>query len=189
MVTAHRQPDGSTAVNVPTEKKSATGPLLWVAHYKEFKEHDKREKRGGNAVSGSSLGALSPTAYDISAGVDTTDITARQQLKRQIAQELGVDSENWRVAEVLRARDHGPGPYGKAYPHTHERPLEAYKLAVHLCYAHGASVYTEPATAVLVTAIDAATHAALHIEMTRRQDPGYAEASETDWHEADGFEV
>jgi hypothetical protein len=87
MVTAHRQPDGTEALTIPVENRKAEGPLLWAAHYKEYKEHDKREKRGGSAVSGSSLGVNTPTAYDIASGMDTQAITDRQQLKRTIAEE------------------------------------------------------------------------------------------------------
>ena len=174
MVTAHQQPDGSIAINNPVDHTKATGPLVWAAHYKEFKEHDKREKRGGNATTGSSLGAVTPTAYDIDSGVDTRAITERQQLKRTIAQELGVDSENWRVAEELRARDHG-GPY----EHTHERPLESWKAEFHLQRAHGISLLPDDPWSA------EAAHNAAHIRMARAGE----ERPETDWHDSIDIDV
>lgn len=160
-------------MTIPTENKTATGPVLWAAHYKEYKEHDKREKRGGNALSGSSLGGMTPTAYDIDT-MDTSEITKRQQLKREIAQELGIDSENWRVAEVMRRRDHDDQPY----PHTHERQMESHKINFHLTQAHGALVGVE------VDWSGESMHRLLHLSMARDQDPGHLDRETSDWHDS-----
>lgn len=174
MVTAHIQPDGSLEYTIPVENKKATGAIVWCAHYKEFKQHDKREKRGGNASTGSSLGEVTPNAFNID-DMDTSEITERQQLKRTIARELGIDSENWRVAEVMRRRDHGDLPY----VHTHERRMEPWKIAYHLEVAHGALSGAD------FTAYHAElVHQAAHVSMAKANDPGYADQATTDWHDS-----
>lgn len=176
MVTAHQQPDGSTAYTIPVESKRAEGPVLWAAHYKEFKMHDKREKRGGNSVTGSSLGEFTPNADSVG-GMDTSEITARQQLKRTIAQELGIDSENWRVAEVLRRRDHGDRPY----EHLHERQMEPWKVQFHLEYAHGLKFLGAIADLKFLQT----EHGVQHMQMARASDPDYTdERSIKDWHDS-----
>lgn len=201
MVTAHRQPDGSEAVNVPSEGISASGPLLWAAHYREYKFRAKREMRGGDAVAGGKFGdAL--TAYDVAAMAQNQDdvkesgtsemttafLAERAVRARREAAKLGGSSEDLALMERRRAEAHG-GPYA----HKHVTPLIGYGLAAHLRWAHGVE---ESVVRGMSQDERASMHGVAHVQEAqkrtqedRAQDLGYQEPVGRDWRDQTVAEV
>jgi hypothetical protein len=179
-----------------------TGRLFRAWHYKCFRVSEKRERRGGDAVSGRGMGAI-PTAYEITAltanqdelamlgiseeqakTMNTQALTDRVMEARRQAAESGEGADSWVFKEKQRAADKG-GPYD----HTHMIKLEDFQLKPHLLYAHG----VEPlASAGGRQHQHAEIHAKMALEKTqasRRQDPGYAEPRESDWRDQTVVEV
>jgi len=213
MVTEFKYKDGHSDFTIPSEGRKAEsgGQLFHVYHYKHFKLLEKRENRGGDALTGRGIGAV-PTAYEITAmtgnkddmaqlGMSeeemrshtTSELSERVNARRVQSLEAGTGAGDWRENERLRAVEHG-GPYY----HTHVGRVEGFRLTAHLTHAHGMDFSPAPRGAEKAWRAEELVqrhqeyHAALELERTRAsraQDPGYKEPAESDWRDQTVVEV
>jgi hypothetical protein len=209
-VAEYQQKDGSIKVygfdrpdgKPPWLGGHPTGQLVRAWHYKHFRVAEKRERRGGDAVTGRGMGAI-PTAYEITAmtanqdelamlgitedqarAMSTQALTDRVLRVRETAVEAGEGADSWAFKEKMRALDNG-GPY----EHTHMLRLEDFQLKPHLMHAHGIDPMQ---TADSRKMQHDEAHARMVLEKTQRSraaDPGHQEPKETDWRDQTVVEV
>lgn len=178
---------------------------MWVAHFKEYKYHLKRELRGGDVITGRVIGNV-PTAYevgDISQNQDDLNrkgITADQakttkfletqsdELRRK-GKEFGTNSMDGNFREKRKAEEAG-GPYD----HEHQsgsRVPDMY-LAAHLQYAHGIESPLKSVDLVDLKQMHDELHAAARLaaKITEREnDKGWNLPAEADWRDQSVIEV
>lgn len=173
-ITTYRKPNGEE-VDVGFDREVRVAEPGWkivrIAHYKHYRTAEKREKRGGDPVTGRGMGAI-PTAYEVSdisqnqtdlerQGIAVEDAKTTQYLSdrvsgmRKDAIEWGTGTDDWKHKERTRAEEHG-GPYD--HKHYSKFDIPAHLLA-HLEFAHGWSGEDEPE----------ASHSQLHAQMAQRQ--------------------
>lgn len=205
--TDHAQAGQQIEVGFDREYKTAppNAKLVKAYHFKCYKIAEKRENRGGDAVTGRAMGSI-PTAYEIgqltmneselellglsveeAKGMDTASFTKRVQEQRIRAKELGTGVQDWRFQEWERAREHD-GPYY----HAHTMPIADFKLEVHLHAAHGVTPAEQLTSLGGKRGQHNEAHAKMELEKTqasRSQDPGYNPPHEADWREQKVMEL
>lgn len=194
------RPDGKLNIVDPKAPKP-TGRLSRMWHYKCFRLSEKREARGGDAITGRGMGNI-PTAYEIgkltanqdelkqmglseeeARKTNTAEFSQRVKEQRAAAQAAGTGAEDQAFKEKQRAEAAG-GPY----PHRHATgQIERHRIRAHLEFAHGvdSAEFTDKAHEELLQ-LHNETHAREVAEAKRKEreaDPGYKEPGlgTSDW--------